>query len=100
MGHLRYGQDDLEVEDRLLAHLQTVVAQKIRRRESFILSLTDKRAARVMTSALWISASSSIHFSFSGSRQPELNSSWLDLMMQATYSTNGLDTDRVVEPPR
>jgi len=98
MGHLRYGRDEIEVEDRLLVHLQVVVTQKMRRHEGFVLTVPHSRAGEKLTSSLWVNASSDVHFAFAGSRQAQTNPRWLELMMEATHSTSGLDVDRVAEP--
>ncbi len=38
MGYIKHGGRDYEFEDRLLAHLQLVIGQKLKKQESFFLS--------------------------------------------------------------
>ncbi len=97
MGHLHYGRAAFEIEDRVLAHLQTVIVQKVRRRDNFLLSFSERRRGVEEQIALWVSHNAHLHFAFSGSRRPELNQRWLEALMHASNSTIGLDLDRVPE---
>jgi hypothetical protein len=97
MGMLKYGTREVVVEDRVLAHISVVVTQKLRRRESFLLTLpsSDRRMA---TEAMWISFNSDIGFAYSGNRVPSLNHEWLEQMMTESFSAHGLDLVRHREP--
>lgn len=97
MGMLKYGTREIAVEDRLLAHISVIVTQKLRRRESFLLTLhaSDRRMA---TEALWISCNSDISFAYSGNRVPSLNQAWLEQMMTESFSAHGLDLAAHTEP--
>lgn len=99
MGKLRYGTEEFEFEDRLLAHLMLVVNQKARRREGFLLSWTHRTpGVGEGRSSIWITAGSNLGFQFSGSREASVNGAWLSSMMDASFSTRGLDIDAVREP--
>jgi len=100
MGSLNYDGHLYDFEDRFLAHVQVVLAQKMRRRESFLLSWTapahEEAWGRV---SIWISPSADVSFRYSGSKSAALNGEWLERMMSATHSTRGLDLDTQKEPP-
>jgi hypothetical protein len=77
MGTFYYaGHEALELEDRALAHLQVVVIDKLRRQESFSLSLTDGRRVVMM----WVTPFSPMEFVYGGSRRPTLNQDWLEAL--------------------
>ena len=54
MGTLQYDGVLVEFDDRLLAHLQIVIVQKIRRGESFLMSWRDAAETGDGHSAIWI----------------------------------------------
>jgi len=99
MGSLIYGVAPvIEIEDRVLRHLQLVIIQKLRRNESFGFNWDqepgvsgDSEHDQGSHGAIWISPSSQLYFRFDGPRKNlQLNRQWLDVMMQATYSGEGL----------
>lgn len=91
MGHLVYAASvEYPVEDRALAHLKVAVAMKLRRQESFFLSWTnpvERGSGRV---SLWLSPSIPLIFKFSGSRTPELNETWIDVLGELSNTPRGL----------
>ena len=77
MGMLVYnGRMTLHIDDRVLAHLQVVVINKLRRRESFTFTWDDGAQEAVC----WIGPSIPLEFTYSGNRRPLLNREWLELM--------------------
>jgi hypothetical protein len=97
MGRLHYDRSTFDIDDRVLAHLQIVITQKLRRRDGFLLTFTVTERSGETSNSIWINHSSRLHFAFTGSRHPELNSHWLEALMQSSHSTIGLDLDRVPE---
>lgn len=99
MGYLTYGNTSarFEVEDELMAHLRTVMVTKLRRNESFPLTLrTDSGAAET----LWIHASIPMRF-MTEAEEPALDRTLLVSMVNAANSGHGLDLTRdefAVEP--
>lgn len=91
MGHLTYGNtaEPLEVEDRLLAHLRAVALTKLRRNESFALTLP---ASRGVVETLWIH--SAIPLRFSVDESVATQRPLLTAMMEAANSAGGLDLGR------
>ncbi|WP_144717463.1 DUF7882 family protein [Agrococcus jejuensis] len=91
MGHLTYaGATEYQIEDRMLAHLKTVIASKLRRQESFLVSWTvepDSGSGRV---SLWMSPSVPLEFRFAGSRPPQLNGVWLEVLAEMANTARGL----------
>lgn len=91
MGHLTYGNTDapIEVDDALLVHLRAVTVTKLRRNESFALTIPT-RDGSVQT--LWIHASIPLRFAFDD--EQHLHRPLLAKMMESANSANGLDLSR------
>ena len=88
MGMLVYnGRMTLTIDDRVLAHLQVVVINKLRRRESFTFTCEDGTQEAVC----WMGPSIPLEFVYSGNRRPLLNREWLELMAMSANSNSGLD---------
>ena len=87
MGMLVYnGRMTLPIDDRVLAHLQVVVINKLRRRESFTFTWDDGAQEAVC----WIGPSIPLEFVYSGNRRPLLNREWLELMAMSANANSGL----------
>ncbi|UOQ57141.1 hypothetical protein MUN78_16035 [Leucobacter allii] len=91
MGYLIYGPGaEYEIEDRTLAHLKSAVGQKLRRQESFFISWSnpvEKGSGRI---SLWVSPSIPLIFRFAGSRSPELNPVWLEVLRDLAHTSRGM----------
>ncbi len=96
MGTLVYdGTAEFTFDDRVLAHLQIVVGLKLRRREGFLMTWTDRSSGEgdgVITTA-WIDPSLSLLFRYSGSQIPAINKDWLMLLTESSNSSAGLRLD-------
>lgn len=90
MGYLTYAGEDYEFEDRLLAHVKIAMASKLRRNESFFLNWKADPSAGMGRFSLWISPSIPLTFRFSGSRPPEMNQTWLEIMAEQSHTPGGL----------
>ena len=95
----RFIYDDVvrtEFDDRVLAHLQIVIGNKLRRSESFFFTWRDDLATGGGRNSVWLHSAASIVFSFHGSRPPRINRAWLDALMYQANSPGGLQV--VPEP--
>ena len=90
MGSLQYDGVTIEFEDRLLAHLQIVIGQKIRRGESFFMAWRDSDDVGDGHSSIWIHPSQNLYFKFSGSRFPKINNEWIEALAASANSSRGL----------
>lgn len=93
MGKMLYGDSGIEIDidDRLLAHLQLVIGAKLRRKESFFFSWRDDPASGDGRSSIWLDASIPIFFKYRNARVPEINREWIDLLIQSSHSGRGLE---------
>ncbi|MCU1421984.1 MAG: hypothetical protein JWN36_1635 [Microbacteriaceae bacterium] len=91
MGKLLYGPS-LEVvfDDRVLAHLQLAIGQKLRRREGFFFSWRDESNDGNGRSTIWLEPSIPIVFRYNGGRMPTVNREWLEVLVASANSAQGL----------
>jgi len=89
--------DQVEIDDRSLAHLRTVISAKLRRNESFMFTWSHPLSEGSGQSVYWIHPSIPLHFVFSGGRDVGLNRAWLEALVSSSNSVAGLHL--VPEPP-
>jgi hypothetical protein len=92
MGKIIYGtmRTEIELDDRTMAHLQAVVATKLRRGEGFFLNWKDDPSVGDGHSAAWIGPNIPIFFKYYGSKQIDLRREWLEIMTMGANSNGGL----------
>ena len=90
MGSIRYDGLTTHFDDRVLAHLQIIIVQKLMREEAFLMSWKDSANAGDGRTAIWLSPETAITFKFMGSRVPEINQEWLTALGRSASSTTGL----------
>ncbi|MDQ1531984.1 MAG: hypothetical protein QOE37_2089 [Microbacteriaceae bacterium] len=90
MGSITCAGKVVEFDDPLLAHLQIVIVQKFRAREAFLMSWLDAASTGDGRSAMWLTPDAPVHFKFVGSRSPEIDREWLDVLSRAASSGPGL----------
>jgi len=106
LGKLLYGNAALEIEfdDRALAHLQPVIAAKLRRREGFFFSWRDDPAVGDGRSSIWIESSIPLLFRFRSPERVQLNREWLEQLTESANQTQGLhlmaEPGQAIIPPR
>lgn len=105
MGYLYYGRpgEEIDIDDRTLAHLKIVILAKLRRAESFAFSFQHDVKDGSGRSTIWLHPAIALQFNFLGSRQPAINRTWLDALMISANSVDGLrilpePTDTSTEP--
>lgn len=99
MGHLFYDSQGagIDVDDRLLAHLQVVIIAKLRRHEGFTFSWQSSPAGSSGRSTIWLHPGASLRFCYAGSHPPKINTAWIAALTTLAEQPGGL---RVApEPP-
>ncbi|KAA0961812.1 hypothetical protein FQ142_00185 [Microbacterium sp. ANT_H45B] len=91
MGHLTYGNtaERIEIDDRTLTHLRMVAMTKLRRNESFPLTLAMDDGA---VETLWVHASIPLRIAMD--RPSAIDRALVTAMMNAAGSGGGLDLTR------
>ena len=96
MGCLRYGSNGLsvDVEDRLLAHLKSVIIAKLKRDEKFTFSWVTAPGAdgRPGRCTIWLHPAIELHFVFDDAERPMLNRRWIDQLSQLANTSDGLSS--------
>ena len=92
MGFLLYGRpaEEIEIEDRTLAHIKIVILAKLRRNESFAFSFEHDPSDDGGRSTIWLNPAIPLRFKFEEERQPVLDRRWLELLVVAANSVDGL----------
>jgi hypothetical protein len=91
MGHLIYdSRTRTELDDRALAHLQIVIVNKLRRRESFTFSWKNPASEGDGRRTIWIAPEIPLEFVYLGGRAPSINMAWVEAMMLAANTSAGL----------
>lgn len=87
----------VDIDDRVLAHVQIVIGSKLRRGEPFYFTWKDAVAIGNGRTTVWVHPRCSLVYKFYGSRKPQLNPAWLDALATTANSAGGLYL--VPEPP-
>lgn len=91
MGRFAYdGTVTVDFDDRLLMHLQTVIAAKLRRGESFLFTWVDDDSAGDGRTTIWLHPHTLLTFKYFGKRPAALNRSWMEQLMLTANSAGGL----------
>ncbi len=98
MGILIYGNTGLQIEldDRVLTHLQVVIIAKLRRNEGFPFSWRDPESTGDGRGSLWLHSSIPLYFRYDSHETPKINRTWLEILTISSNTAAGL---RVVEEP-
>jgi hypothetical protein len=90
MGTLKYDGTSVEFDDLLLAHVQIVVIQKLRRQESFQLTWREPEAIGGGHTAIWLHPVCAITFHFTSSDKLTIDKKWLHELMESANSPRGM----------
>ncbi|HAN23789.1 MAG: ATP-dependent DNA ligase [Microbacterium sp.] len=91
MGTMFYGNGGgIQVDDRTLEHLRLAVATRLRRGESFMVSMPVDEPGLGSRRNLWVSPAIPLQFIAAGSRMPSLNRLWIQAMGESEDSTGTL----------
>jgi len=90
MGTLTYDGMFVRFDDRVLAHVQIVIVQKLRRGESFLMSWRDSDSVGDGRSSIWLDRSIPLYFKFAGGHTPDLNREWIAALALSADSPRGL----------
>lgn len=95
MGFLYYdGATDFEFEDRSLAHLKAAIGTKLRRQESFFLNWSNPPENGSGRVTVWVSPSVPLIFKFSGNTPPQLNTKWVQVLVETSNTPRGMTVIR------
>jgi len=99
MGTFFYDGARFELDDRLLAHLQVIIATKLRRNEGFFISWAIAPVDGSGRHVIWIDNGVPIRIRYEGSKRPEINREWAESLALSANTNNGLViTDEKIHP--
>ncbi|NQX28989.1 ATP-dependent DNA ligase [Microbacteriaceae bacterium VKM Ac-2854] len=91
MGLFIYRDDTkLDVEDRVLAHLELVITTKLRRDESFAFTWQEDVSMGSGRRKVWLHPAIPLVYRFYGNRPPAINRAWIEALMASADTTAGL----------
>ena len=90
MGTFTYDRVSVDFDDRLLAHLEIVIVQKLRRQESFLMTWQDEMGMAGGRSGIWLHPAAMIHFHFAGNEKVVIDHDWVAILMISANSAMGL----------
>ncbi|MFE7846726.1 ATP-dependent DNA ligase [Microbacterium sp. NPDC057407] len=98
MGKFQYGDTiSHDFDDRVLAHLEVVIVQKLRRNEPFLFAWNRDISLGSGRTSVWVHSHALLAFRYNGGRPPTLNRHWLEALVAAANSPQGL---RVLPEPQ
>ncbi|CAH0157779.1 MULTISPECIES: hypothetical protein [unclassified Microbacterium] len=100
MGRLKYDNTagPIHIEDETLAHLKVIIATKLRRQESFMMTWSPIDGGPDKRMTAWIHPSVPLLFSFDDEEAPAIDPQRLEEMMHATNATGELVLDHLTRP--
>jgi hypothetical protein len=90
----------IEIDDRLLAHVQAVTFAKLRRREPFPLTWVEAASDGSGRRTIWINETLELVFEYAGSRAIELDRELLEELTARANSTTGLNLAENAHNPK
>ena len=90
MGVLTYNDEQFDLEDRALWHLQIVISTKLRRQENFFLIWNQPVERGSGRHAVWVDNGVPIHFVYNGTRNIAVNRQWVEEMLLSASRASGL----------
>ncbi|KJQ53373.1 DUF7882 family protein [Microbacterium sp. SA39] len=98
MGRLRYDgtSEPILIEDKTLAHLKIVIATKLRRQESFMMTWRPIDHAVDQRATVWIHPAIPLQFGFDSADPPPVDPHLIADMMKALNATGELVLDNLV----
>jgi hypothetical protein len=98
MGTLKYDGTTTDFDDRVLAHVQVAVLQKLRRQESFSLTWLGPDAGGGRT-AIWLHPAANITFHYSNPAIGPIDRAWADKLIVSAGTPSGMSITDVEGKP-
>lgn len=80
----------IDLDDRLLAHLQVVIGTKLRRQESFFFTWKEDVSVGGGRRSVWLNPTTPLQFKYNGGRSPQISRPWLDALAYTANQPTGL----------
>ncbi|PPG43122.1 ATP-dependent DNA ligase [Pseudoclavibacter sp. RFBA6] len=90
MGTFIYDNTPAEFDDRVLAHIEAVVAAKLRRGEPFLLTWRNDALTGGGRDTVWMSANVPVLFNYRGKRPSDLDRRVVERLLRMANSPGGV----------
>ncbi|MGW8481658.1 DUF7882 family protein [Microbacterium sp. NPDC055903] len=99
MGRLRYDgtSDPIPIDDVTLAHLKVVIATKLRRQESFMMTWRPVTAGDDRRITVWIHPAIPLQFLFTEAEQPPIEARRIEELMRSLNATGELLIEEILD---
>jgi hypothetical protein len=89
MGTLKYDGTTVDFPDQVLAHIEIVVVQKLRRQEAFFLSWHESEAGGGRT-GIWVHPAALLTFHYTSTESAKIDRPWVERLAEAASTAQGL----------
>jgi hypothetical protein len=89
LGTLKYDGTTVDFPDQVLAHIEIVVVQKLRRQEAFFLSWHESEGGGGRT-GIWMHPAALVTFHYASREPAEIDRDWVARLLAAASSTAGM----------
>jgi hypothetical protein len=90
MGTLKYDGTSVDFDDIVLAHLEIVIVQKLRRQETFLMTWQEPKESGGGRTGIWIHPTAMMTFHFATGDKPDIDRAWLQTLMDSANSLMGM----------
>jgi hypothetical protein len=90
MGTFKYDGTTVDFEDRVLAHIEVVAIQKLRKQEAFFMSWLDPETAGSGRTGVWMHPAALLTFHYSTNDNPNVDRAWVEKLAASANSPAGL----------
>ena len=100
MGKLEYNSSHpaIEIDDDTLAHVKILIATKLRRQESFMMTWLPVGAGPDKRATIWIHPAIPLQFGFDAAEPPPIDPHTVQEIMQALNASGELVLDKLTTP--
>jgi hypothetical protein len=90
MGTFTYADIDIDIDDRLLAHLEAVILAKLRLQQSFFFTWTNPVQAGSGRHCIWLDPAIPLVFLYASGARPRLNREWAAKLLESANTEAGI----------
>jgi hypothetical protein len=90
VGTLKYDGTSVEFPDQVLAHLEVVTIQKLRRQEAFFMSWLEPEAAGGGRTGIWLHPAVVLTFHYSTNEPVKIDRAWIEKLTFSASSAAGM----------
>jgi hypothetical protein len=90
MGTLKYDGTSVDFPDHVLAHLEVVTIQKLRRQESFFMSWLEPESAGGGRTGIWVHPAAVLTFHYAANEPAKIDRGWVERLTFSASSAAGM----------